>query len=214
MPFELARLLPVGHYARKNLAYLAAIKQGATCIYETDDDNAPNESWVVRSEEVEECRVVSSAENRWVNVYRYFSVENVWPRGLPLDEIRNVVPDTARDLSAKRAPIQQGLVNGSADVDAIWRLVMDREFFSSPERACIWNRGIGAPSIPKQLGGGRWFIRCFTSQVTAPSACATFGKVSWPCGNDRSDTVFLFGSPLHDIALGAGWLSALLSGIE
>ena len=79
MPFELAQLLPVGHYARKNLAYLAAIQQGATCIYETDDDNAPNENWVVRSEEVEQCRVVSSAENLWVNVYRYFSAENVWP---------------------------------------------------------------------------------------------------------------------------------------
>jgi hypothetical protein len=129
MPFELAKLLPVGHYARKNLAYLAAIQQGATCIYETDDDNAPNESWVVRSEEVEQCRVVSSAENRWVNVYRYFSTENVWPRGLPLDEIRKPVVELVPMPVPKRAPIQQGLVNGSADVDAIWRLVMDREFF-------------------------------------------------------------------------------------
>lgn len=132
MPYELAQLLPVGHYARKNLAYLAAIKQGATCIYETDDDNAPNESWVVRSEEVEQCRVLSSAENRWVNVYRYFSAENVWPRGLPLDEIRKAVPEVSITHIRKRAPIQQGLVNGSADVDAIWRLVMDREFFFEP----------------------------------------------------------------------------------
>jgi len=129
MPYELARLLPVGHYARKNLAYLAAIHQGATSIYETDDDNAPNGNWVLRKEEVEECRIVSSAENRWVNVYRYFSSENVWPRGLPLDEIRQTVPVASGDNSTKRAPIQQGLVNGSADVDAIWRLVMDREFF-------------------------------------------------------------------------------------
>jgi hypothetical protein len=129
MPFELARLLPVGHYARKNLAYLAAIHQGASCIYETDDDNAPNEQWVVRDEVVANCRSVAENENRWVNVYRYFSNENIWPRGLPLDEIRNEVPEAAMDSSPKRAPIQQGLVNGSADVDAIWRLVMDREFF-------------------------------------------------------------------------------------
>jgi hypothetical protein len=103
MPFEMARLLPVGHYARKNLAYLAAIRQGATCIYETDDDNAPNESWVVRSEEVEECRAASRAENRWVNVYRYFSAENVWPRGLPLDEIRKPVLDLVPMSTPKRA---------------------------------------------------------------------------------------------------------------
>ena len=129
IPLELARLLPVGHYARKNLAYLAAIQQGATCIYETDDDNAPNENWGVRKEEVEACRIVSSVESRWVNVYRYFSEENIWPRGLPLDEIRKAMPEASIVNTTRRAPIQQGLVNGSADVDAIWRLVMDREFF-------------------------------------------------------------------------------------
>jgi hypothetical protein len=145
MPFELARLLPVGHYARKNLAYLAAIRQGATCIYETDDDNAPNESWVVRSEEVEECRAASRAENRWVNVYRYFSAENVWPRGLPLDEIRKPVLDLVLMSTPKRAPIQQGLVNGSADVDAIWRLVMDREFFFEPGASVYLEPGNWCP---------------------------------------------------------------------
>lgn len=147
MPFQLARLLPVGHYARKNLAYLVAIQQGATCIYETDDDNAPNENWKVRNEEIKECRLVPSSENRWVNVYRYFSAENVWPRGLPLDEIREPLPEASIFNTAKRAPIQQGLVNGSADVDAIWRLVMDREFFFEsaasvylePENWCPFN---------------------------------------------------------------------------
>jgi hypothetical protein len=145
MPFELARLLPVGHYARKNLAYLAAIHQGASCIYETDDDNAPNEQWVVRDEVVANCRVVEADENRWVNVYRYFSKENVWPRGLPLDEIRKEIPEAATDYSAKRAPIQQGLVNGSADVDAIWRLVMDREFFFEPGASVYLEPGNWCP---------------------------------------------------------------------
>jgi hypothetical protein len=145
MPFELARLLPVAHYARKNLTYLAAIQQGATCIYETDDDNAPNESWVVRKEEVETCRTVPSGENRWVNVYQYFSNVNIWPRGLPLDEIRQSVPVARPLLSPKLAPIQQGLVNGSADVDAIWRLVMDREFFFEPAESVYLEPGNWCP---------------------------------------------------------------------
>ena len=42
---ELAKLLPVGHYVRKNLGYLLAMSAGAACIYETDDDNAPNAAW-------------------------------------------------------------------------------------------------------------------------------------------------------------------------
>ena len=47
MPFALASLLPTGHYARKNLGYLEAIRQGADCIYETDDDNEPGPTWAV-----------------------------------------------------------------------------------------------------------------------------------------------------------------------
>ena len=126
--FKLAENLPTKHYARKNIAYLHAIAAGAECIYETDDDNAPNAQWQARTEDVTAGRVVRGEAQRWVNVYRYFSRENIWPRGLPLDEIRADVAESTPLAESRRAPIQQGLVNGSPDVDAIWRLVMDREF--------------------------------------------------------------------------------------
>src|SRR5439155_25550240 len=45
LPYALAKLLPVGHYVRKNLGYLLGMSGGAECIYETDDDNAPNAAW-------------------------------------------------------------------------------------------------------------------------------------------------------------------------
>ena len=128
MGFTITLNLPAGHYARKNVAYLYAMKYGATCIYETDDDNAPNANWSVRDETVSGVQSVQGSKNQWVNVYKYFSNENIWPRGLPLNEITKPMPglDTLREPI--RAPIQQGLVNGSPDVDAIWRLVMDRPF--------------------------------------------------------------------------------------
>ncbi|QDT55841.1 hypothetical protein Pan44_38890 [Caulifigura coniformis] len=128
-PFKLGNALPVGHYARKNIGYLQAIASGASCVYETDDDNAPLPSWQPRTEQLSD--VVSVGEispARWVNVYRYFSKENIWPRGLPLDEIRKGVPELIPVTSPVRAPIQQGLVDGSPDVDAIWRLVLDHAF--------------------------------------------------------------------------------------
>jgi hypothetical protein len=125
--FRLAESLPTKHYARKNIAYLYAIRAKAECIYETDDDNAPNDTWQIRKERVSEGFYVGASESRWVNVYRYFSEDIIWPRGLPLDEIRRP-PPKATPLKPLRAPVQQGLVNGSADVDAIWRLVMDRDF--------------------------------------------------------------------------------------
>lgn len=124
--FAITKDLPTKHYARKNVAYLQAIRNGADCIYETDDDNAPNEHWAERSEVVESARHVTKPG--WNNVYRYFSEENIWPRGLPLDEIVKPTPPTESKDVAIRCPIQQGLVNGSPDVDAIWRLVMDKPF--------------------------------------------------------------------------------------
>jgi len=137
LPFFLASLLPIGHYARKNIGYLVAICSGATCIYETDDDNAPSDSWATRSLHVTARRAPSC---QWYNVYRYFSEDLIWPRGFPLRFVRT--QETCRmnfptELEGVEAPIQQGLVNGSPDVDAIWRLVLDRDFnFCS--RESIW----------------------------------------------------------------------------
>ena len=126
--FSITENLPTGHYARKNVAYLHAMQSGASCIYETDDDNSPNSNWTVRKESINGIRTVQNVASQWVNVYRYFTNENIWPRGLPLDEIMKPLPGLANSNDSVRAPIQQGLVNGSPDVDAIWRLVMDRPF--------------------------------------------------------------------------------------
>ncbi|MEQ9409408.1 MAG: STELLO glycosyltransferase family protein [Fuerstiella sp.] len=134
--FQLAQLLPTKHYARKNVGYLQAIRANADCIYETDDDNAPLDSWEPRAEYLVDAEILKAVHDvppHWVNVYRHFSGENIWPRGLPLDRIQTDLTE-APDSSAFNsdgglwAPIQQGLADGSPDVDAIWRLVLDREF--------------------------------------------------------------------------------------
>jgi hypothetical protein len=129
--FSLADMLPTKHYARKNMGYLKAIQNGATCIYETDDDNRPNESWHPRSETVTNCLSLSRP-NGWLNVYKYYTDEKIWPRGLPLEEIIEDNEVHERTLKGVRCPVQQGLVNNSPDVDAIWRLVMDRPFDFDP----------------------------------------------------------------------------------
>lgn len=128
LPFRIAGSLPTGHYARKNLGYLLAIRNGAECIYETDDDNAPNEHWVPRALTVSAQAV---APRHWMNVYRAFSKENIWPRGLPLDKVSDPgtgAHDPNTPLTEYRCPIQQGLADNAPDVDAVWRLVLDRPF--------------------------------------------------------------------------------------
>jgi hypothetical protein len=127
LPYRLAERLPVKHYARKNLGYLTAIAAGASMIYETDDDNAPQAHWAPRTMQVD---VRQLAGPRWLNVYRAFTDQLIWPRGLPLDRIGSSDPDQPESdaLTVCQAPVQQGLVDGSPDVDAVWRLVLDRPF--------------------------------------------------------------------------------------
>ncbi|MBX2979233.1 MAG: DUF288 domain-containing protein [Flavobacteriales bacterium] len=141
MHWALARLLPERHYARKNLGYLEAIRGGATVIVETDDDNIPNaEFWSGRGPVVD-ARYVEQAG--WVNAYRYFTEDPIWPRGLPLDLIRNGMPATSGPLPV-HCPIQQGLADGDPDVDAIYRL--------TGELPVHFQR----PAHPLALGPGSW----------------------------------------------------------
>lgn len=81
--YNLARKLPVGSYSRKNVAYLHAIAAGVDLLYETDDDNAPLDSWKLRSASVAAARSIDPTNGRWVNAYRYFSSELIWPPRLP-----------------------------------------------------------------------------------------------------------------------------------
>ena len=140
--FGLAEALPTGHYARKNVGYLHAIRAGAACLYETDDDNAPLATWTPRAETVANVRRVSGAG--WTNVYRQFTDDpQIWPRGFPLERLADPVAPCAPAGAPVRAPIQQGLVNGSPDVDAVWRLTQDRPFDFEP-------------LAPVALGPGQW----------------------------------------------------------
>jgi hypothetical protein len=117
-----ARLCPTRHYARKNLGYLLAMRAGARIIVETDDDNFPRgEFWDERRRR-QSAPVVEGGG--WVNVYRYFTDANIWPRGLPLEEVRGAVADfDSLEVTDGDFPIQQGLADENPDVDAIYRLV-------------------------------------------------------------------------------------------
>ena len=120
---SLAAHCPTGHYARKNLGYLAAIRGGADRIVETDDDNHPLDGfWVDR----ERRQIAATVEFQgWVNAYRLFSDQTVWPRGLPLDAVHDAPPLFEQlPTMACDCPIQQELADDNPDVDAVYRLLM------------------------------------------------------------------------------------------
>lgn len=175
--FGLAQKLPTGHYCRKNVGYLQAIADGATCIYETDDDNAPLASWKPRSEDITGVASLTSTDERtpsWVNVYRHFSEGNIWPRGLPLDRIQSefrserTQPDLSHGDGRVWAPLQQGLADGSPDVDAIWRLVLDREFTFEKHESVLLPPGQWCPFNSQST----WWWPAVYPLMYIPSYCS------------------------------------------
>jgi hypothetical protein len=121
---ELADIIPYNHYCRKNLGYLYAISRGAECILETDDDNIPYDSFGHFISKKISVRMIGGAQ--WVNIYKHFVDELIWPRGLPLDEIHSI-GNVSDKVVSRSFPIQQYLADLDPDVDAVYRLVLNKE---------------------------------------------------------------------------------------
>lgn len=151
LQLDFERICPVRHYARKNVGYLLAMQRGAPIIVETDDDTVAYERFWQPRDRSQTVRKI--AAEGWVNVYRYFSNANIWPRGLPLDQARAPVRGYGSlPFGEIVCPIQQGLVDDDPDVDAIYRMLL--------ELPCRFDPG---PSIA--LTTGAWCP--FNSQNTA-----------------------------------------------
>lgn len=121
--FRFAQLCPTRHYARKNIGYLLAIRSGVSIIIETDDDNIACAEFWHRQQRVQNIPVLKNGD--WVNVYRYFTDQNIWPRGFPLEHLQGRIPPyESLDVVDIDCPIQQGLVDDNPDVDAVYRFVL------------------------------------------------------------------------------------------
>ncbi|XP_046546913.1 probable glycosyltransferase STELLO1 [Haliotis rubra] len=119
--FESESLVPEGSYARKTVGYLFAIAHGATVIYETDDDNRPLDNLKSFIIDPTMWGILYRGE-RLFNPYRHFGQPTLWPRGYPLGSVGEK-PTSEYLLNHWKTPsIQQGVVNGDPDMDAIFRL--------------------------------------------------------------------------------------------
>lgn len=117
---DLCKVLPTRHYARKNIGYLAAMVMGVDEIQETDDDNVPREDfWLDVPSPLDVDRL--TCDQPWFNVYKLFSDELIWPRGLPLQFVQADNPHRLAP-GASKAIIVQDLADDNPDVDAVYRL--------------------------------------------------------------------------------------------
>ena len=114
---RLASSSPYNHYCRKNLGYLYAMQNGAEIIYDTDDDTYPYENFDFPSFTSMTCM---KSKTNFYNVLTHFTNQTIWPRGFPLNHIKQK-PEISSTENFQTA-VWQSLVDGDADVDAIYRL--------------------------------------------------------------------------------------------
>jgi hypothetical protein len=156
LPFELSRRTPLNHYSRKNIGYLYALAKGAHVIFDTDDDNVPLNHWGALPFV---CGRWLRDKKKFVNIYKHFTSEIIWPRGFPLDEIRNCGDGP---LAICRGPearigVWQGLSDYEPDADAIFYLLLGKKirfarktaFYLEPGQFCplnsqnsLWDRRV------------------------------------------------------------------------
>jgi len=120
--YRIVDFLPYKSYARKNIGYLYAIQHGAKQIYDTDDDNHPKSGKLSFFDKDSGEFYVYNTQSKAVNPYSHFGQGTIWPRGYPLENISDPTEPVFDKCQGVQTTIQQGVVDGDPDVDAIFRL--------------------------------------------------------------------------------------------
>lgn len=182
--FRLAKSLPKKHYSRKNIGYLLAKNQDV--IIETDDDNFPRaEFWNQRERNVLANKING---NGWINVYKYFSKGNIWPRGFPLEYLAGSQPLEEEKGLNILCPIQQGLADQNPDVDAVYRMTQSLPFNFEKRSPVLIGKNSWCPFNSQNT---TWFKEAFPL-LYLPSYCSfrmtdiwrsfIAQRIAWTCG--------------------------------
>lgn len=155
--FKLYQFCPFNHYSRKNIGYLYAIQQGASYIADIDDDNMPYDYWG-KDLKYEDCSIEVVQSPKLVNVYRFFTREFIWPRGFPLSSVSNRSKPKISFANKQKIGIWQGLVNKDPDVDAIYRLIINKLINFDKRSPIALGRGVYCPFNSQNT---IWFEKSF-----------------------------------------------------
>jgi hypothetical protein len=140
--YELNKELPYNHYCRKNIGYIFAIREGAEVIIDSDDDNIPYPDWSFPDFE---GKYEFMDLPGFVNIYEVFTDQNIWPRGLPLNEVRTGLFNYFHRFESCNVGIWQGLADGDPDVDAIYRLLSNCPCKFNKREPIVLSRGTITP---------------------------------------------------------------------
>ena len=147
---SLAKAIPENTYVRKMVGYVYAIRNGATAIFETDDDNIPYDDAESVLEETLKLKNNSSNERLssdlgWLNIYQRFSDQRCWPRGFPVEFVRHPGVGGQIGKDCKPWKVTQFLADGDPDVDAIYRMLVPENMYFARNRTYLLDEGTFCP---------------------------------------------------------------------
>jgi len=133
---QFVEMIPFQSFARKNVGFLFAIQHGAKTIYDFDDDNVIKDGLSPfgrvdhdHSQFLLLRRVNHNNDNRSLSFnplpHMNPSVENIWPRGFPLNDVMRQPPvgDVGfASIKLSSLGVVQAVCDGDPDFDAIFRL--------------------------------------------------------------------------------------------
>lgn len=145
MDYKLLEVLPYNHYCRKMIGYLFAIQNNAEIIIDTDDDNIPKSNWKFPSFSGSYDHI--PGDQGFINIYKHYTDQHIWPRGLPLHKIVADNPAAFENLTGKNTAIGvwQGLADEDPDVDAIYRLTSNQPCYFNDNPPCFLGKGTLTP---------------------------------------------------------------------
>lgn len=144
LPFKSIKTCPYNSYQRKNIGYLYAMSKDAETIVETDDDNYPLSDWG-KNIEFNPKKIKLVLEPKFFNVYSEFTKEKIWPRGFPLEFILKNDKKSFKQIQNSFVGVWQGLVNNEPDVDAIYRLIINKNIEFSKNEPIVLSKGVFCP---------------------------------------------------------------------
>ena len=186
LKLKLSKILPTNHYSRKNLGYLIAMIKNPETIIETDDDNIPLKNFFSKKTTTKQNSYISKNAG-WVNVYKFFTKKNIWPRGFALEKLQTPLTKQLK-FSKVISPIQQGLADKNPDVDAIYRLTNKLPIMFNLSK----NISLGKGSICPFNSQNTSWLRDAYPLMYLPSYCSfrmtdiwrsfIAQRVAWACG--------------------------------
>lgn len=123
--------IPYNTFGRKNIGFLFAIAQGATAIWDFDDDNILYGNLTVPGPWLASATQVLT--KGVINPYELMGAATTpcWPRGFPLEQLKEEgqVHIQHERMSVERIVVYQSLANHDPDFDALFRLTQPLPFY-------------------------------------------------------------------------------------